>query len=136
MLTTTLCHGGTAVHKLLSFIWQLPQNILGWFIVKVVNMSNWYKEESCYRVKYLSDCGISLGNYIIIDDDIFLSYRTYHHELGHQKQSKMLGPLYLLIIGIPSLIGNIIHRFIKFEYYKQPWEWWADRLGGVEREKA
>ena len=47
--------------------------------------------------------------------------------------NKKFGPLYLIIIGLPSAIGNLIHRKFKFDYYKQPWEAWADKLGGVKR---
>lgn len=48
--------------------------------------------------------------------------------------------VYLLLIGIPSACGNIYDRFFHKKwtsyrrnewYYKQPWEKWADRLGGV-----
>ena len=54
----------------------------------------------------------------------------------------MLGPLYLIVIGLPSITGNIINRITRMYfrkyydpnfYYKQPWEAWADRLGGVDR---
>ena len=41
--------------------------------------------------------------------------------------------LYLIVIGLPSAVGNLLHRKIKFDYYKQPWEAWADKLGGVKR---
>ena len=52
---------------------------------------------------------------------------------GHQKQSLYLGWLYLLVIGLPSATGNLLNRVIDFDYYKQPWESWADRLGCVVR---
>ena len=97
---------------------------------------------SHYLVDHLFDSAISLGNYIFLDSDGNFSYTTIKHEFGHQKQSLMLGPLYLIIIGLPSIIGNIIDR-IKHKqfrryydpdfYYKQPWEAWADKLGGVVR---
>jgi len=53
--------------------------------------------------------------------------------MGHQKQSLYLGWLYLIIIGLPSVTGNLLNRVIDFDYYKQPWEAWADKLGGVKR---
>lgn len=93
-----------------------------------------------YRGKHIADCGVSLGNYIFIDSDRILATRTVHHEHGHQLQSKYLGPLYLIVIGIPSACGNIRSRIYYKKhnktwdgYYKQPWEAWADRLGGVQR---
>lgn len=116
----------------LLYIWQLPQNLLGALIVFFSASS---KVNGIYKPvkdnKYLS--AISLGNYIIIFQEIFINDTTIKHEKGHQKQSLYLGWLYLLFIGLPSLLGNIIHRFIKFNYYRQPWESWADKLGVVKR---
>ena len=53
--------------------------------------------------------------------------------------------MYLIIIGLPSIMGNILNR-IKYKYfkkhydpdfyYKQPWEAWADKLGGVDRKTS
>ena len=91
-------------------------------------------------------CGISLGDYIILDYDNYWQYRyydslyrIYNHEHGHQKQSLKLGWLYLLTIGILSACGNLVDRIVhKYHkhgcwYYKQPWEKWADKLGQVQR---
>lgn len=126
--------------SIILFIWQLPQSILG-LIVLAVNKYI-YKSEikkgeayfvSYYTVKYLCNSGISLGNYIIIDRDGFLTKNTVLHENGHRKQSLLLGWLYLIVIGLPSLIGNILYRKFKFSYYEQPWEKWADKLGGANR---
>lgn len=122
----------------IKYIHQLPQNLLG-LIVYLVNIKSvkrvyesslnvWY-----YTAKHVSDKGISLGRYIFIDSDRELTLNTIRHERGHQKQSLYLGWLYLIVIGLPSLIGNILHRYIEFDYYSQLWESWADKLGGVER---
>ena len=46
---------------------------------------------------------ITLGNYVFVG--LNSEYRlTVKHELGHTIQSKILGPLYLIVIGIPSII--------------------------------
>jgi hypothetical protein len=78
--------------------------------------------------------GLSLGKYIFIHQSY--GEKVKDHERGHSVQSRHLGWLYLLIIGLPSLSGNIYSR-IKHKdsawYYKQPWEAWADELGGVKR---
>ena len=69
-------------------------------------------------------------------------WEVIRHEQGHQKQSLYLGWLYLIIIGIPSFCGNIFDRLFhrKWDvskrydwYFSQPWEKWADELGGVNR---
>ena len=71
--------------NILSFIWQLPQNIIGLFIMlvncKSVTMD---KSKKYFRVKHLCDCGISLGNYIIIDLDADYEGWVIGHEQGHQ----------------------------------------------------
>lgn len=123
--------------NILLYLWQLPQNILGLLVIlftqaRYCNAGCWVTTKACF--------GVSLGKYIIFGqrmDEISLK-----HEQGHQKQSLYLGWLYLLIIGLPSITGNIYDRiahkhweYIKrYEwYYNQPWEKWADKLGGVER---
>ena len=87
--------------------------------------------------------GVSLGNYIIIGDkDYLISTNTIKHEKGHQKQSLYLGWLYLVIVGLPSIVFNIydrlFHKNWKNEdrvkwYYNLIWEKYADRLGNVHR---
>ena len=127
--------------NVLLFIWQLPQNIIGLLImlvnIKSVTMD---KSKKCFRVKHLCDCGISLGNYIIIDSDVDCTDWTIGHEQGHQKQSQMFGWLYLVLVGLPSMCGNIIDRVFHknwklskrlYWYYNLPWEKSANKLGGV-----
>lgn len=121
--------------KLLLYVWQLPQEIIGYFLVLILKG----KQSKCgiigiYTVPNLFHSGISLGDYIIFDSRIELSEIDVLHEYGHQLQSRMLGPLYLLIVGIPSLIGNIYSRIKKKDnkwYYSRFPENWADKLGGI-----
>lgn len=87
---------------------------------------------SLYITNNLFNSGVSLGKYIIFQKDCY-DAQSILHEKGHQKQSLYLGWLYLLLIGLPSILGNLVHRVIKFNYYNQPWEKWADKLGGVIR---
>lgn len=131
------------------WIWQLPQHIvaMGFFIT---NRKQCEKREkngiTYYLVKHVYDCGISLGNYIFLDSDTIHYYNNavYNHEYGHSIQSKIFGPLYVIFVGIPSVIGNIVDRILTrynpnhyktCHYYDQPWEYWADKLGGVDRKK-
>jgi hypothetical protein len=67
---------------------------------------------------------------------------TVRHELGHSLQSRYLGPLYLFVVGIPSIYGNLVNRgkhrnWTASEkalwYYNRFPENWADKLGGVKR---
>ena len=56
------------------------------------------------------------------------------HEWGHTRWSLYLGPLYLLIIGLPSIIWAMIHTpYSKRSYYWFYTERLADRSGGVPK---
>ena len=84
--------------------------------------------------------GISLGNYIIMNRED--KEDGMRHEYGHSIDSRRWGPLYLIVIGLPSILGNIydriFHKKWKYSdscewYYNQPWEKSADKNGGVDR---
>jgi hypothetical protein len=84
---------------------------------------------------------VSLGSYIIVSKQA--SSTVIFHEYGHYRQSKLLGPLYLLLVGIPSCLFNnvwdrLAHKKWSTErrvawYYSRYPESWADKLGGVKR---
>ena len=121
--------------KVLLYIWQLPQNLLGLLVILFTGAEHDWDDYWTAKI----NMGVSLGSYIIIYDKC--SRNELKHEQGHQKQSRYLGPLYLLIIGLPSALGNMWDRLFHKKwsvskrvswYYKQPWEAWADKLGGVK----
>ena len=131
----------------LLYLWQLPQNLLGLTLILI------YRKERVFhrlngRVFYCTPempCGISLGRYIILKREGYGN--GFRHEYGHSIQSACFGPFYLIAVGLPSLLGNIIDRMFHTEkrgwtaeqsirwYYSLPWEMSADELGGVERWK-
>lgn len=126
------------------YLWQLPQNIIGLMLLgyfklnKSIKLKRKMNKLSVYSIKVLVKDnyyqGISLGNYIFIESDA--NGRTIQHEIGHSKQSKILGPFYIVIVGIPSLILASLTRIsptILNNYYKFFPENWADKLGGVNR---
>lgn len=117
------------------YIWQLPQNLVGLVVLCFCS-----HKEKCsvagidfYYSKTFPG-GISLGRYIIIGSK---NSDTVKHEHGHQIQSMYLGPLYLLVVGLPSIIwaglyGSVI-PYTHNGYYRFYTESWADKLGKVER---
>ena len=95
----------------------------------------WYRKASASTVSGTKLSGaISLGAFILCfctpDENM------YKHEFGHCIQSLILGPLYLPIIGLPSLIWSCC--FDKYRqkhnisYYSFYTEKWASKLGGVK----
>ena len=132
--------------KTLLYIWQLPQNLLGLLVIKVTRaeLSTLFVEQSqSYYRSRLDHCsfGVCLGEYIIFGA-YSASVIGWKHEAGHRRQSRMFGPLYLLVVGLPSVVRNIwdkvAHRSWGYErkklwYYGGYPEHWADMLGGVMR---
>ena len=64
-----------------------------------------------------------------------LSRRLLVHEYGHTIQSLILGPLYLIVIGIPSTLWGFLPNLHKkrkddqISYFSFFTEGWANRLG-------
>lgn len=128
--------------KFLLWIWQLPQNLAGWIYSRFAKNKIFVNGTTVYFAPCF-DAGITLGQYIILDylyeginPDVLL--KIIKHEYGHSIQSKYLGWFYLVVVGIPSVIRNIMSR-MNPKKYNSDWyysgypEKWADKLGGVKR---
>lgn len=127
------------------YLWELPQNILGlmFFVImksrqKIINT----EIETHHLYFETPNTGVSLGWYIFWTQ---AGNRFSHlindcrmHEYGHAKQSVILGPFYLIVVGIPSL-SRVFYRKWYHKTYGQHWknyfngfpENWADQLGGI-----
>ena len=130
----------------LLWLWQLPQNLCG-IIYRSISEDNrisvveTYDSRSVGAKVYLQKAngGISLGKYIFINQDYIDEDIVIKHECGHVKQSKILGPLYLLVIGIPSILHAWLNNYIgccwkngEYNYYHFYTEKWANKLMGIE----
>lgn len=123
------------VKEILMYILQLPQNLLGLLLRAIYKGDDSVYEGAIVRRSTKMLGGISLGKYIIVSQ--WSRKETVMHEWGHCRQSVYLGWLYLLVIGLPSLVwaglyGTLIPA-TKNGYYRFYTEKWADRLGGVTR---
>lgn len=120
---------------ILLYLWQLPQNLVGLLLRVIYKGTDSAYESAKVRRSTKMLGGISLGRYVIVGR--WASRKTVMHEYGHCRQSLYLGPLYLLIIGLPSIIwaglyGRAIPR-TENGYYRFYTERWADKLGEVKR---
>lgn len=129
--------------KLLLYVWQLPQHLLA--LILIFLFMGERKNFDSLDVKYYAlnkkksfDFGASLGDYILFayNPNEYLM----RHETGHQAQSRIFGWFYLIVIGIPSISGNIFDRLFhkkwdvrkRFEwYYNLPWEKDANRRANI-----
>jgi hypothetical protein len=127
------------------FVWELPQIVLGllvWVVMKYKKRIVTIEPERYRIFVETPDTGVSLGWFVYWTPAgnrfTHLTNDCRMHEYGHAKQSTLLGPLYLVVVGIPSLMRVLYRKWyykkygIKWEnYYKGFPENWADRLGGV-----
>ena len=131
--------------NIIMYLWQLPQNIAGAILfcsystftdVIVVD------EGTSVSVYTSIKGGLSLGAFSFLQKGYYRNpskyvEKTILHTKGHRKQSRILGPLYLLAIGLPSVIWEALRTcfkcFRKKDYYSFFTEKWADKLAGVER---
>jgi len=130
--------------RTLLFIWQLPQHLLGMVlrvvfarrITTTIHMrdASTGLDSRIYAIDGLRG-GISLGEFIMVPRGSGEKY--LRHEIGHSYQSRWLGPLYLVLIGIPSILWSTLcgplRRRFGWSYFAFPTERWADHLGRVRR---
>lgn len=119
------------IKNILQFLWELPQNLLGLLLRAIYKGHDSEYNDSIVRRSTKMSGGISLGRYIIINQ--WSTEKTVKHEYGHTLQSKKLGWLYLLLVGLPSILHAAFCPCKRHSYYDVYPERWADKLGGVKR---
>ena len=75
------------IYILIQYIWGLPQTLLG-FIVLLINIKN---KHYFYHGAIITERKV--------------------HEYGHTIQSLIFGPLYLIVMGIPSALWGFLPYF-------------------------
>lgn len=107
----------------IKWLWQFPQNMLALCIEGILCQAAHREGKADGNIIIMNivlSSAMSLGDYLFVSP--MSSQESIQHECGHSKQSDILGPLYLIVIGIPSLLHNIIHYLcskigIKWNYY-------------------
>lgn len=138
---------GKAILLLLLLLWELPQSFVGIIVLGVFHANGKIKSTErnklCLFVQ-TRETGVSLGRFVFWTANAnryaHLNNDCKMHEYGHSLQSIMLGPMYLFVIGIPSVLRAAYSRYY-FRKYHTHWrnyynafpENWADRLGGVTK---
>lgn len=128
--------------KVLMYIWQFPQMLaaLIWYICRKKYITAEVEGKFYTVYRGTNRGGVTLGDKIFLSDYYSGEYLALviAHESGHVKQSVMLGPLYLLIIGIPSIIWAWCHKTVapNKSYYWFYTESLANKLGGVGVNKS
>lgn len=124
---------GNYIKNLLMWLWQFPQNLLA-ICIEGILCEDAYREGKIDGNTLIYNYVLptmSLGNYIFVNT--MFSNTDIKHSHGHSKQSRILGPLYLVVIGIPSLLHLIVYNIcskigFSWDYYKFYTELWANKL--------
>jgi len=126
---------------LIQCTWGIIQTIAGFVMYLISTGSNhaWYN--GAVATFWNKPFGISLGMFIFIPpkarfynsekynfSDEEIQSRLLVHEYGHTYQSLILGPLYFLVAGLPSVIWGMVKRPGRsyFSFYAEKW---ANHLG-------
>jgi len=133
------------LYVVIQWTWGILQSLLGLFLLA--------KYRYCKRTHYHgSICvyhngkfgGVSLGMFIFVNgtrDEQWIRATTVH-EYGHTIQSLILGPLYMFVIGMPSMVWCNSKKFISqreekgVSYFKFYPEKYANILGSSITKEA
>ena len=134
------------LYSIVQCTWGILQTLLG-FVVFLMHYKN---KHFCYHGAIItvweSKSSMSLGLFVFVTSEPYftkkfegeisakeLSNRLLVHEYGHTIQSLILGPLYLIVIGIPStlwgFLGGKKRRDEQVPYGAFFTEKWANQLG-------
>lgn len=123
----------TAGYNALQWTWGLPQTLAGALLYMKHRRDEHFSYRGATATVWDSDRGVSLGKFIFVpgkSSDFLID-----HEYGHTIQSLILGPLYLPLVGAPSMAWNRLPYFINKRnetgrsYYSAIFERTANTLG-------
>ena len=124
----------TVLYILIQCTWGILQTLLGLLLFLIL----FRQEHRFYKGSVVTywprGGGVSLGMFVFLGHGS-RETRLLVHEYGHTIQSLILGPLYLLVIGLPSFTWaglpcfQRLRRQKRISYYSFYPEKWADRLG-------
>ena len=121
-------------YTVLQILWGFPQTLLGFAVFLRLRRMPHYRYHGAVVTEWKKWTGLSLGLFVFVPEgnagkDFLV------HEYGHTIQSLVLGPLYLVGIGLPSVVWCNLRCFINLRkkknisYQKLYAERWANHLG-------
>ena len=123
------------VLRIVGALWGLPQTLVGGSIAAALALGG--SPHRSYRLAHVTSwdlrAGLSLGLFVFVGT--YADQRLVVHEYGHCVQSILLGPLYLPLVVVPSIIWAGLPACSRYRknrnvsYYAHPIEAWANRLG-------
>ena len=131
-----------------QFTWGALQSILGLIVYMCHIRDKHYFYNGALITEWSNKSSVSLGMFVFITNEPYfydklkdeyskeeLFDRLLVHEYGHTLQSLILGPLYLLVMGIPSTLWGFLPSLNRkrkadgISYFSFFTEKWANYLG-------
>lgn len=126
------------MYTLIQFTWGILQNLVGLVMFLVCKMLGYKskKYKNAIVTKWNNKYGsVSLGMFLFVTDDE--DEELVAHEYGHSLQSLFFGPLFLFVIGLPSIcwaaFGDNYMKKHNKTYYDFYTEKFANELVGLDR---
>lgn len=136
----------TFFYRFWQCTWGIFQTVLGFMLFLKNYKCKHYIYHGAIITEWNNTTSISLGVFVFVTDKPFftekykneftqeeLSKRLLVHEYGHTIQSLILGPLYLIVIGIPSTLWGVLmakkRRENQIPYCTFFTESWANKCG-------
>ncbi len=128
--------------------WGFLQTLLGFLNFIIHIRDKHYIYHGAIITEWKDKSSVSLGMFVFVTSEPYfydklkdeytmedLSQRLLVHEYGHTIQSLILGPLYLIVMGIPSTLWGFLPHLNKkrkekgLSYFSFFTEKWANYLG-------
>lgn len=115
------------LYIMIQCTWGILQTTAGAFLSLLLCR----KKRFFFRGAVVTECNfsVSLGMFVFVRTK---SAELLRHEYAHTLQSLMLGPLYLLVIGLPSILwAGVFGKYRKrrnIPYRSFYTEKWADKI--------
>ena len=130
--------GQIVIYRLWQWTWGLPQSLLGLILTLKYRRCSHARVGGALATLHDGNWGgVSLGMFIFVPGGLGpeREARLLAHEYGHTFQSALLGPLYLLAVGVPSYLWANLPRNRRLRAQRRiPYESrypenWAEALG-------
>ena len=120
--------------KLLFILWQwswgLAQTLAGAVICLASLKCRHFRYHGAFVTVWKHRSSAALGMFIFLAEmPESVQKRLLVHEYGHTVQSLLLGPLFLPLVGLPSVLRALTWRGGRRSYFSAYPEKWANRLG-------
>lgn len=135
-------------YRLAQCTWGGLQSLVGLMVYLVHRRNRHFLFHGAVVTEWENQSSVSLGMFVFVTKQPYfverlkkehsreeLAGRLLVHEYGHTIQSLFLGPLYLLLIGVPSSLWGFLpwcakkRRTQKISYFSFFTEKWANALG-------